>query len=540
MALRELKVCLLGDTGVGKSSIVWRFVEDSFDPNINPTIGASFMTKTVQYQNELHKFLIWDTAGQERFRALAPMYYRGSAAAIIVYDITKEETFSTLKNWVKELRQHGPPNIVVAIAGNKCDLNDVREVIEKDAKDYADSIHAIFVETSAKNAININELFIEISRRIPSTDTNPPSIGESVRFCTSASRSANRTFYQDIFPFPGDKAHCRPLTSSKVPSPGLRRFTSTLLIPPASFLPPDAPPPHLRATIAQRTSNRRSACVPRARARATLRANLPSPDEREGGFKAPPGGKRQLAVPFCPPPTPNPGPPVLQRPPRLLLLLARVGSVSLRAGRAPAHSLAVPQPSAGSAVRRPRLFSPACLVRRTRRCLGFFLFFEDVLGVCSAFRPAPLGASTDAEEEEEEEEAREPTWRKLSRSCAWSRSTSSNSKVRDGLRLGSAFLPLPAAGLEPLGAAGGSGGALCRSCSAWKGSAPAAAIFRGPPRRARWGKTPFAWRAGRVVSCVLPSKSPARPSFGRSAGGRGTRGLVGVFASSGLGVAWDG
>ncbi|XP_051887675.1 ras-related protein Rab-22A [Pristis pectinata] len=173
MALRELKVCLLGDTGVGKSSIVWRFVEDSFDPNINPTIGASFMTKTVQYQSELHKFLIWDTAGQERFRALAPMYYRGSAAAIIVYDITKEETLQTLKNWVKELRQHGPPNIVVAIAGNKCDLSDAREVLEKDAKDYADSIHAVFVETSAKNAININELFAEISRRIPSTAVNP-------------------------------------------------------------------------------------------------------------------------------------------------------------------------------------------------------------------------------------------------------------------------------------------------------------------------------------------------------------------------------
>ncbi|XP_016092123.1 ras-related protein Rab-22A-like [Sinocyclocheilus grahami] len=172
MSLRELKVCLLGDTGVGKSSIVWRFVEDSFDPNINPTIGASFMTKTVQYQNELHKFLIWDTAGQERFRALAPMYYRGSAAAIIVYDITKEESFQTLKNWVKELRQHGPPNIVVAIAGNKCDLSDAREVSEKDAKDYADSIHAIFVETSAKNAININEAFIQISQRVPVLDTD--------------------------------------------------------------------------------------------------------------------------------------------------------------------------------------------------------------------------------------------------------------------------------------------------------------------------------------------------------------------------------
>uniref|UniRef100_A0A8C5VI67 Ras-related protein Rab-22A n=1 Tax=Microcebus murinus TaxID=30608 RepID=A0A8C5VI67_MICMU len=151
MALRELKVCLFGDRGVGKSSIVWRFVEDSFDPNINPTIGASFMTKTVQYQNELHKFLIWDTAGQERFR---------SAAAIIVY-ITKE-TFSTLKNW------HGPPNIVVAIAGNKCDLIDVREVMERDAKDYADSIHSIFVET-------------KISRRIPSTDANPPSGGKGFK-----------------------------------------------------------------------------------------------------------------------------------------------------------------------------------------------------------------------------------------------------------------------------------------------------------------------------------------------------------------------
>ncbi|XP_055007340.1 ras-related protein Rab-31 [Boleophthalmus pectinirostris] len=89
MAIRELKVCLLGDTGVGKSSIVCRFVQDHFDHNISPTIGASFLTKTVPSGNELHKFLIWDTAGQERFHSLAPMYYRGSAAAVIVYDITK-------------------------------------------------------------------------------------------------------------------------------------------------------------------------------------------------------------------------------------------------------------------------------------------------------------------------------------------------------------------------------------------------------------------------------------------------------------------
>nr|XP_031546015.1 ras-related protein Rab-31 [Vicugna pacos] len=155
------------DTGVGKSSIVCRFVQDHFDHNISPTIGASFMTKTVPCGNELHKFLIWDTAGQERFHSLAPMYYRGSAAAVIVYDITKQDSFHTLKKWVKELKEHGPENIVMAIAGNKCDLSDIREVPLKDAREYAESIGAVVVETSAKNAINVEELFQGIS---PFTD----------------------------------------------------------------------------------------------------------------------------------------------------------------------------------------------------------------------------------------------------------------------------------------------------------------------------------------------------------------------------------
>ncbi|KAF6089100.1 RAB31, member RAS oncogene family [Phyllostomus discolor] len=130
------------------------------------------MTKTVPCGNELHKFLIWDTAGQERFHSLAPMYYRGSAAAVIVYDITKQDSFHTLKKWVKELKEHGPENIVMAIAGNKCDLSDIREVPLKDAKEYAESIGAIVVETSAKNAINIEELFQGISRQIPPLDSH--------------------------------------------------------------------------------------------------------------------------------------------------------------------------------------------------------------------------------------------------------------------------------------------------------------------------------------------------------------------------------
>ncbi|MFT7813894.1 vesicle-associated membrane protein-associated protein A-like isoform X2 [Arapaima gigas] len=140
MAIRELKVCLLGDTGVGKSSIVCRFVQDHFDHNISPTIGASFLTKTVPCGNELHKFLIWDTAGQER------------------------DSFQTLKKWVKELKEHGPEDIVVAIAGNKNDLGDIREVPMKEAKEFAESIAAIFIETSARNAVNVEELFQKISK----------------------------------------------------------------------------------------------------------------------------------------------------------------------------------------------------------------------------------------------------------------------------------------------------------------------------------------------------------------------------------------
>ncbi|XP_041697031.1 ras-related protein Rab-31-like [Coregonus clupeaformis] len=205
MAIRELKVCLLGDTGVGKSSIVCRFVQDHFDHNVSPTIGASFLTKTVPCGHELHKFLIWDTAGQERPYFLVPMvsvqsllkwlfltvsvYYRGSAAAVIVYDITKLgrnasifcDSFQTLKKWVKELKEHGPEDIIVALAGNKKDLGDIREVPMKEAKDFAESIAAIFMETSARNAVNVEELFQKISKQIPPLENPDVDSNESFK-----------------------------------------------------------------------------------------------------------------------------------------------------------------------------------------------------------------------------------------------------------------------------------------------------------------------------------------------------------------------
>ncbi|XP_048021035.1 ras-related protein Rab-31 isoform X2 [Megalobrama amblycephala] len=168
MAIRELKVCLLGDTGVGKSSIVCRFVQDHFDHNISPTIGASFLTKTVPCGNELHKFLIWDTAGQER------------------------DSFQTLKKWVKELKEHGPEDIVVAIAGNKNDLGDIREVPTKEAKDFAESIAAIFMETSARNAVNIEELFQKISRQIPPLENTDADSQESFKLTRQPPPSTKR------------------------------------------------------------------------------------------------------------------------------------------------------------------------------------------------------------------------------------------------------------------------------------------------------------------------------------------------------------
>uniref|UniRef100_A0AAR2JF76 RAB31, member RAS oncogene family n=1 Tax=Pygocentrus nattereri TaxID=42514 RepID=A0AAR2JF76_PYGNA len=166
------------DTGVGKSSIVFSIF------NTPPC--------TVPCGNELHKFLIWDTAGQERFHSLAPMYYRGSAAAVIVYDITKLDSFQTLKKWVKELKEHGPEDIVVAIAGNKNDLGDIREVPTKEAKEFAESIAAIFIETSARNAVNVEELFQKISRQIPPLENAEVDSNESFKITRPPPASSRR------------------------------------------------------------------------------------------------------------------------------------------------------------------------------------------------------------------------------------------------------------------------------------------------------------------------------------------------------------
>eukprot|EP00244_Chara_vulgaris_P014793 TRINITY_DN9513_c0_g1_i1.p1 TRINITY_DN9513_c0_g1~~TRINITY_DN9513_c0_g1_i1.p1 ORF type:complete len:203 (+),score=30.62 TRINITY_DN9513_c0_g1_i1:201-809(+) len=163
----QAKLVLLGDMGAGKSSLVLRFVKGQFFDYQESTIGAAFLTQTVAVNDATIKFEIWDTAGQERYHSLAPMYYRGAAAAIVVYDVTNVDSFTRAKNWVRELQRQGNPNLIIALAGNKVDLVAKRKIQIEEGQAYAEENGLFFMETSAKTAHNVNELFYEIARKLP-------------------------------------------------------------------------------------------------------------------------------------------------------------------------------------------------------------------------------------------------------------------------------------------------------------------------------------------------------------------------------------
>jgi len=168
--LAQFKLVLLGESAVGKSSLVLRFVKGQFHEFQESTIGAAFLTQTVVLDDTTVKFEIWDTAGQERYHSLAPMYYRGAQAAIVVYDITNADTFTRAKSWVGELHRQARPDIVIALAGNKSDLGSRRTVEYEEANAYAEEKGLLFLETSAKNANNVNEIFLAIARKLPRED----------------------------------------------------------------------------------------------------------------------------------------------------------------------------------------------------------------------------------------------------------------------------------------------------------------------------------------------------------------------------------
>jgi len=170
------KLVLLGDTAVGKSCLVVRFVRDEFFEFQEPTIGAAFLTQRLVLDNTTVKFEIWDTAGQERYRSLAPMYYRGATAAIVVYDVTNPASFEGAKSWVRELQRRGDPHVVIALAANKADKEDKRKVAIEEGEEYARENGIIHMQTSAKTAMNVKELFMEIAKRMPKQPKEDPRV----------------------------------------------------------------------------------------------------------------------------------------------------------------------------------------------------------------------------------------------------------------------------------------------------------------------------------------------------------------------------
>ena len=163
------KIVLLGESGVGKTCIISRYINQVFEGNTISTNGASYAAKTLHFDDydKSLKVEIWDTAGQEQYRSLTKIFYKDATAAILVYDITRKKSFDEIKNyWYKQLLDCAPSDIVVGLAGNKADLFDREQVSEEEAKEFAKEIKAIFRPTSAMTAIGIDELFSAVGKKI--------------------------------------------------------------------------------------------------------------------------------------------------------------------------------------------------------------------------------------------------------------------------------------------------------------------------------------------------------------------------------------
>ena len=154
-----LKFIIIGDSAVGKTNIFSKFKEDKFDEFSQPSIGAQFLSKNISIDNNTFRLQVWDTAGQENFRSMTKTYYKNSACAFIVYDITEKESFQHLEYWLKECKAETPETLVLVLIGNKSDLAEKREVKYEDGLNFAKSNNMLFFEASEKNGENIEEIF---------------------------------------------------------------------------------------------------------------------------------------------------------------------------------------------------------------------------------------------------------------------------------------------------------------------------------------------------------------------------------------------
>mmetsp|Transcript_1403 Transcript_1403/g.2448 ORF Transcript_1403/g.2448 Transcript_1403/m.2448 type:complete len:212 (-) Transcript_1403:768-1403(-) len=160
------KYIIIGDVSVGKSCLLLQFTDRRFQPVHDLTIGVEFGSKMVQIDSKPIKLQIWDTAGQEAFRSITRSYYRGAAGALLVYDVTRRETFESLATWLEDARQHANPNITIMLIGNKADLDSRRTVSKDEGEQFARENGLVFLETSAKTAFNVEEAFNDTAKTI--------------------------------------------------------------------------------------------------------------------------------------------------------------------------------------------------------------------------------------------------------------------------------------------------------------------------------------------------------------------------------------
>ena len=161
-----LKYVIIGDSGVGKSNILLRYINNKFSEDFKTTVGVEFGAKNLEVNGRIYRIQIWDTAGQENFRSIARAYYKNSICACVVYDITNRKSFDSVQSWIDDCTKQTPKSVLLLLIGNKNDLNDKREVQYEEGLEFARKKNMIFLETSAKTGDNISNIFEKSVKQI--------------------------------------------------------------------------------------------------------------------------------------------------------------------------------------------------------------------------------------------------------------------------------------------------------------------------------------------------------------------------------------
>ncbi|CAL8269752.1 ras-related protein Rab-41 isoform 2-T2 [Lepidogalaxias salamandroides] len=178
--LRKFKLVFLGEQSVGKTSLITRFMYDSFDNTYQATIGIDFLSKTMYLEDRTVRLQLWDTAGQERFRSLIPSYIRDSTIAVVVYDITNLNSFQQTSKWIDDVRTERGSDVIIMLVGNKTDLADKRQVSVEAAERKARELNVMYIETSAKAGYNVKQLFRRVAAALPGMDSTPEKSKEDM------------------------------------------------------------------------------------------------------------------------------------------------------------------------------------------------------------------------------------------------------------------------------------------------------------------------------------------------------------------------